>query len=76
MCTEVCPLAPFPFLFRYSPYSVESLCSQANFEFVIHDGYDGGWDYKLAATRSSFNTVYVLRGGMEGKQGRKADKTN
>lgn len=55
---------------------LNSLCSQANFEFVIHDGYDGGWDYKLSATRSSFNTVYVLGGGMEGKEGRKADKTN
>lgn len=71
MCTEVCPWSPFLFLFRYGLTVLNSLCSQASFEFVIHDGYDSGWDYRLAATRSSFNTVCVLREGNGRKGGRK-----
>ena len=53
---------------------LNSLRSQASFEFVIHDGYDSGWDYRLAATRSSFNSVCVLGREMEEKEGGKTDK--
>lgn len=70
MCTEVCPWPPFLFLFRYSLTVLNSLRSQASFEFVIHDGYDSGWDYRLAATRSSFNTVCVCVEGGKWKKRR------